>query len=125
MVSQLLVKSETALGWGGRAIWIVQDVLVDYITQSTGLNIYNFMREQADEVNLLSASYDETTTAQVTGVLSLAKLSLYSGAITALNQTDAGPSFTDIIRQPIQPPLTKLIETLTRYGPPQQHLTVT
>jgi hypothetical protein len=33
MVSQLVVKSEVALGWNGKAIWVVQDTLADYISK--------------------------------------------------------------------------------------------
>lgn len=124
MVSQLLVKSETALGWGGKAIWLVQDVLVDYIAQTTGLNIYDFSREQANEVNLLSAAYEDSNAAPSQGVLTLKKLMLFSGALSARDQHTAIPSFADIVRLPIQPPLDKLTETLIRYGPARQNLTM-
>ena len=45
MVSQLIVKTEVALHWGGPALWIVQDVLVDYICSSTALDIRRFLAE--------------------------------------------------------------------------------
>lgn len=35
MVSQLIVKSEAALAWGGKTIWVLQDLLVDYISSTT------------------------------------------------------------------------------------------
>ena len=37
MASQLVAKSEAANSWGGRAIWIVQDLLADYIGTHTAL----------------------------------------------------------------------------------------
>src|SRR5271157_6334709 len=54
MVSQLIVKTEVALHWGGPALWIVQDVLVDYICSSTALDIRKFLAERTGEVNMLS-----------------------------------------------------------------------
>lgn len=36
MASQLIVKSQLANAWGGRAIWVVQDALMDYIRHNTG-----------------------------------------------------------------------------------------
>ena len=39
MASQMIVKSEIANHWGGRAIWVVQDALMDYIGAQTGLRL--------------------------------------------------------------------------------------
>jgi hypothetical protein len=38
MVSQFVAKSEIAEAWGGRAIWVFQDVLLDYIEQTTAFD---------------------------------------------------------------------------------------
>ncbi len=57
MVSQLIVKSEVAIGWKGKAIWVVQDVLLDYISRSTALDVRKLASEQTSEVNVLSFSY--------------------------------------------------------------------
>ena len=54
MVSQLIVKSEVGLHWGGKTIWLVQDVLVNYICSSTALDIKRFLAEHTGEVNMLS-----------------------------------------------------------------------
>ena len=58
MMSQMIVKSEIANHWGGRAIWVVQDSLRDYIKRSTGLNLDALHSDQWDpgEVNLISAN---------------------------------------------------------------------
>ena len=37
MASQLVAKSEAANSWGGRTIWIVQDLLAEYIRTQTAL----------------------------------------------------------------------------------------
>jgi hypothetical protein len=38
MVSQFVAKSEIAEAWGGKAIWVFQDVLLDYIEQTTAFD---------------------------------------------------------------------------------------
>lgn len=58
MASQLVAKSEAANSWGGRTIWIVQDLLADYIRTKTALPL-DEMRSpnwQPDEVNMLVAT---------------------------------------------------------------------
>jgi hypothetical protein len=108
MASQLLVKSEVAQGWDGTAIWIVQDVLTKYITASTGLTVENFRSQQSDEVNILSFSYGDLGDLK-DGVLPLGDADLFAGAIT----TNTG-SFSDIIRTPLRPPRSKLMQALTQ-----------
>jgi hypothetical protein len=122
MVSQLLVKSEVAHGWGGKAIWVVQDMLVDYIQRSTGLDIYAFANESPSQVNLLSVSYGDLRNAVPQGILPLSNLQLFAGDIGP--KSDITPSFLDIVRLPTQPPLARLIEALTRSGAPQYQLSV-
>ena len=72
MMSQMIVKSEIANHWGGRAIWIVQDSLRDYIRRSTGLNLdaLHSTDWEPGEVNLISANINEPNDIQ-----------LYSGPI--------------------------------------------
>ena len=35
MASQLFEKSEVAEAWGGKTVWILQDVLLEYVEQAT------------------------------------------------------------------------------------------
>ncbi len=58
MASQLIVKSQLANQWGGCAIWIVQDTLMDYIQKNTGLQLDNLLSPnwKTGEVNVLSSS---------------------------------------------------------------------
>ena len=58
MASQMIVKSEIANEWGGRAIWVVQDTLMSYIGAQTGLKL-DMLRSaswEAGDVNVISAS---------------------------------------------------------------------
>jgi len=126
MASQLLVKSEVALSWQGVAIWVVQDVLVDYISESTGLNVRNFLNDKVNEVNMLSFSYGESAGLRPQGIIDLPIVELFSGSVAPVDRekVEAIPSFIDIIRLPIQPPISKLIRLLTDGGPVQHYLLV-
>lgn len=57
MASQLVAKSEAANSWGGRTIWIVQDLLADYIRTQTALPLDDLISPdwKPDEVNMVVA----------------------------------------------------------------------
>jgi hypothetical protein len=111
MVSQLIVKTEVALHWGGPALWIVQDVLVDYICSSTALDIRKFLAERIGEVNMLSLSYGDRQNADK-GVIELSVGGLYAGPISSAPATAAAPSFQDMVRTPLKPGLWRLTRLL-------------
>ncbi len=121
MVSQLIVKSEIALSWGGKTIWVVQDLLVDYICASTALNIRRLLSETTSEVNMLSFSYD-TAFEMPTEVMELSNPQLFAGLMTSTpaNFPQPMPSFQDIIRAPICPPLHRVLVALARRKPINQ-----
>ena len=62
MVSQLIVKSQVGLAWGGKTIWVLQDVLTDYISDSTALNLSRYLSQHANEVNVLAFGYGDLDT---------------------------------------------------------------
>jgi len=116
MVSQLIVKTEVALNWGGPALWIVQDVLVDYICSSTALDIRKFLAERIGEVNMLSLSYGDRQNAD-RGVIELSVGALYAGPISSAPPENARPSFQDMLRAPLKPELWRLTRLLTGKQP--------
>jgi hypothetical protein len=115
MVSQLIVKSEVAMAWGGRALWIIQDTLAAYISASTALNLQNFIAEHTNEVNLLSFSYGDQY-ANASDVIKLRPDKLFAGPISA-SGAKAKPSFQDMIRAPIRPALKRLLARLAESKP--------
>ena len=112
MVSQLIVKSEVALNWGGKALWLLQDNLADYISESTALDLRKFISQNLSEVNMLSFKYDKTKT-NALGIIELAPQYLYSGSISA-NDVKGKDSFSDIIRTSFKPPIKELIASLAK-----------
>lgn len=119
MVSQLIPKSEAALNWGGKTIWVVQDKLVEYISSSTRLNVENYLQDNSSEVNLLSFSYGSDYEG-LPGVLELTDEKIYAGLIdpdAANDAQGAALGFQDIIRSPIDPPIGSLLRTLAGRRP--------
>lgn len=114
MVSQLIVKSEMALAWGGVTLWVVQDVLVDYICASTALNLHKFVSTKTSDVNMLALSYKDLPI-HPKGVLGLQDPTLYSGLASA--NPNGGQSFEDMIHTPIKPPLRELLRRLAKRRP--------
>ena len=121
MASQLIAKSEIALSWAGKTIWVVQDVLVDYISKTTALNVRHFLSQHTNQVNLLSFSYGEDFRRD-SGVIDLPKAELFSGPISSLpsDELKPQPSFQDIIRSPVSPPISYLRGLLSKRRPVNQ-----
>ena len=103
MASQLIVKSEIANAWGGCAIWVVQDALVDYMNRKTGLRLDELrsLEWRRGEVNIISANLDDLT-----------DLRLYAGPV---HSTDGSACWTDLLSASAIPDVT----TLTRRFNPQ------
>lgn len=113
MVSQLIVKSEVALGWGGITIWLLQDTLADYISHTTALDLQKFLSERTSEVNMLIYGYGRISE-RPKGPLILEGGKLYSGPISVGKTDSVGKSFQDIIRAPICPPKSALQSVLIK-----------
>ena len=45
MMSQLVAKAEVVHNWGGKTVWIVQDVFWNYINETTGFNMDEFRND--------------------------------------------------------------------------------
>lgn len=119
MVSQLVVKSEVAMNWGGKTIWVVQDVLLNYIKSTTGLNLDKLMAKEVSEVNMLCFSYNDDLTKMRDGLADLGDAKLYAGPISsqAPSASKPAPSFQDMIRTPVCPPLEALATLLAKRKP--------
>ena len=102
MASQMIVKSEIANEWGGRAIWVVQDTLMSYIRAQTGLKL-DMLRSaswEAGDVNVISAS-----------LTSPSDFSLYSGP--AHGRFPGEACWTDLLSAPAIPHQDVLAKKLT------------
>ena len=111
MVSQLFVKSQVGLAWGGRTIWVLQDSLARYITASTALNLDQYLSEHADEVNILSFGYGgKPSPDRRSGTIPLRDASFHAGPISKGPDDDGG--FVDIVKLGAPPPKEQLWKSL-------------
>jgi len=111
MVSQLIVKSEASVSWGGKTIWVLQDVLADYISSSTALDLQGFLSEYTSEVNILSFSYGGAYRGSGDGIAELDLGELFAGPIRPPGATSE-QGFQDMIRAPVVPPRSSLTRAL-------------
>lgn len=82
MVSQLIVKSQIGKMWGGQTIWILQDALTTYISNTTDLNLRKLISQALKEVNILSLRYANST---YSGIRLLEVDNLYAGNIPIIH----------------------------------------
>lgn len=111
MVSQLIVKSEAGVHWDGKTIWVLQDVLTDYISSSTALDLQGFLSRETSEVNILSFSYGDAYRTERGGVAELGRGELFSGPVRPPGASSE-QGFQDMIRAPVVPPKSSLIRAL-------------
>lgn len=115
MASQLIVKSQAAMAWGGKTIWILQDLLVEYISSSTALDLHKFVSDHTSEVNILAFSYAEKYKCLENGkIVPLDSSILYAGPIRANNGEDVQPCFQDIVLASVCPPRSVFISALCK-----------
>jgi len=117
MVSQLIVKSQVGMAWGGKTIWIVQDVLADYISKSTGLILSQYLSDQLHEVNILAFGYGNRNDANDESIIDLKKCDLYAGPITKSGDAFAHDGFIDIVKIGALPPKEQIWKSLLNKAP--------
>ena len=118
MVSQLIVKSQVGMAWGGKTIWVLQDVLAQYISRSTGLNLQNYVSNVSDEVNILAFGYGHDSQADETsGTVPLAESEFFAGPITQDTDNEDSGGFVDIIKIGAIPPKERLWKALFQKAP--------
>jgi len=112
MVSQLIVKSQVGIAWGAKTIWLVQDVLADYISQSTALLLSNYLSNHLDEVNILAFSYGDSINDTDSKIIELDQSSLYAGPISRGNADNIPDGFVDIVKIGAAPPEHQIWKSL-------------
>lgn len=117
MVSQLLVKSQIALRWGGLTFWVLQDLLADYITKTTALDLNEFLSEHCNEVNVISGGYGRNVDpkARKGALADIDDIKLYSGTVSGTASSER--SFSDIIKLGAAPDVSELWKHLVRKRP--------
>ena len=115
MASQLIVKSQVALEWNAKTIWILQDVLADYISTTTGLNLESYAAQRSNEVNILSIGYDDVP--DESGLLRTVPENFYAGPVSTQVEDGVDGGFVDIVKVGSVPPVRHLWKALFRKRP--------
>ena len=102
MASQLIVKSQIANEWGGCAIWVVQDTLMDYIRSNTGLRLDELKSNEwtPGEVNIVSANLDNFD-----------DIKLYKGPVVS---RDGEACWVELLNTPVFPGIEVIDEKLPK-----------
>lgn len=115
MASQLIVKSQATIAWQGKTIWVLQDLLADYISSSTALNLHQFVADYTNEVNILAFSYgDNYKKPSKSKPVSLNEPVLYAGPIRSASNDNPKPCFQDIVLASVCPPRHVFLSALIK-----------
>ena len=107
MLGQFFAKSEIAEAWGGKTIWLIQDVLLDYIEQTTNFRPSDF--ENDDEGNVYVLVYHMNDRDELYHLEHSRSLRGHSRPRDRLR-----PDFTSMLGLGHTPPLKALFETLEK-----------
>lgn len=98
MVSQLIVKSQVGLAWNGKTIWLLQDLLAQYISSTTALDLSKYIAHHPDEVNILAFGYGEVDEKPPVPIIELRDSTFYAGPITENADHSVSKGFVEIVK---------------------------
>lgn len=116
MVSQLIVKSQVGIAWGETTIWLVQDLLANYISSTTALDLSRHIAMHPDEVNILSFGYGESVDKNPAPISTLDQSTFYAGPISPKDEGDRA-GFVEIVKIGAPPPKDHLWRSLFKKPP--------
>lgn len=117
MVSQLIVKSQVGLAWNGRTFWLLQDVLAQYISSTTALELSRYTAGHPNEVNILAFGYGDIDSKDSGPITRLEGSSFYSGPITENSGDGQTKGFVEIVKIGAPPEKDHLWRSLFRKAP--------
>ena len=117
MVSQLLVKSQIGIAWGGVTFWVLQDLLAKYISDTTALSFSDFIAQHKNEVNIIAGGYgpELVPRKRKDSLVGIRDVKFYSGKVASSHSND--PTFSDIIKLGATPSRIELIKKLLKKKP--------
>lgn len=98
MVSQLIVKSQVGLAWGGKTFWLLQDVLAQYISSTTALDLSRYVAQHSNEVNILAFGYGDIDNRNPESITRLEDSTFYAGPITENTGEGHTKGFIEIVK---------------------------
>lgn len=98
MVSQLIVKSQVGLAWNGKTFWLLQDLLAQYISNTTALDLSKYIAEHPNEVNILAFGYGNIDNKDIEPIVALEDSTFYSGPIMESSFENQSKGFVEIVK---------------------------
>lgn len=117
MVSQLIVKSQVGLAWGGKTFWLLQDVLAQYISSTTALNLSQYVAQHSNEVNILAFGYGDIDSRNMEPIIKLEDSTFYAGPITENSGYGPAKGFVEIVKIGALPEKEHLWRSLFQKAP--------
>jgi hypothetical protein len=117
MVSQLIVKSQVGLAWNGKTFWLLQDVLAQYISSTTALDLSRYLSEHSNEVNILAFGYGDIDCIEKEPIAKLKDSKFYAGPITANAGAGHTKGFDEIVKIGAPPEKDHLWRSLFKKPP--------
>lgn len=98
MVSQLIVKSQVGLAWNGRTFWLLQDMLANYISSTTALDLGRYIATHPNEVNILAFGYGDIDARDSEPISTLENSTFYAGLVTENTSNGQAGGFVEIVK---------------------------
>ena len=98
MVSQLIVKSQVGLAWNGKTVWLLQDLLAQYISYTTALNLSKYIAQHPGQVNILAFGYGNIDAQSSVPIIELNDSIFYAGPITENTDNFVPRGFFEIVK---------------------------
>jgi hypothetical protein len=117
MVSQLIVKSQVGLSWNGKTFWLLQDVLAQYISNTTALELSRYIAEHPNEVNILAFGYGDIDRKDAEPITKLEDSTFYAGPITEDSREGQTKGFVEIVKIGAPPDKEHLWRSLFKKAP--------
>ncbi len=117
MVSQLIVKSQVGLAWNGKTFWLIQDVLAQYISSTTALDLSQHIAQHPDEVNILAFGYGDINNKDPELITKLENSTFYAGPITGSARKTDQKGFVEIVKIGAPPKKDYLWRALFKKAP--------
>jgi hypothetical protein len=109
MMSQLVAKAEVVHNWGGKTVWIIQDLFWRYMNESTGFNMDEFRNDPNGNMliiirHLETDGYDPANPQSDTYVLRLDRiLQGWDRFERSRNENTVGRDFVSLLNAPFTP----------------------
>ncbi len=117
MVSQLIVKSQVGLAWNGKTFWLLQDLLAQYISSTTALDLSKYITQHPDEVNILAFGYGNDNAEPLAPIIELRDSLFYAGPITENADNSVSKGFVEIVKIGAPPDKEHLWRSLFKKAP--------